>query len=153
MKTIDDLYMSTPFLARWKGEFPAGVSRPEVISGMDLFSTCLAAAQAPVPLDRVIDGMSFLHVCRGEATLPPLMLGFHYQAPNQPAQRALIRRGWKYLLDNQGQEYLFHLDKDEGETENLAAKEPERLAKMREYYEFWLKDVSGKLVKPAAAPD
>ncbi|MEK7407528.1 MAG: sulfatase-like hydrolase/transferase [Acidobacteriota bacterium] len=142
----------TPFLARWKGEFPAGVSRPEVIAGMDLFSTCLAAAQAPLPLDRAIDGVSFLHVCRGEDTLPPRMLCFNYQAPNQPAQRAMVRRGWKYLLDNKGQEYLFHLDKDEGETENLAAKEPERLAEMREYYEFWLKDVSGTLVKPAAPP-
>ena len=47
---------------------------------------------------------------------------------------------WKYLATDDG-EYLFDLSRDQRERANLAKREPERLAAMRERYAGWEKTI------------
>jgi arylsulfatase A-like enzyme len=51
-------------------------------------------------------------------------------------QRAFREGDWKYLMVD-GFEYLFNIPADERERANLAQREPERLAVMRERWLAW----------------
>jgi arylsulfatase A len=131
----------TPLVARWTGQFPAGSRVADPVAGMDLFPTALAVAGASVPRDRKIDGVNLLDVCRGKGKLRRNSLHFQYQAPKQRAQSAVIRNGWKYLMDVGGNEHLFHLSEDIGEQNNLATAQPDRLKDMKREHTAWLADV------------
>jgi arylsulfatase A-like enzyme len=131
----------TPLLARWKGRFPAGAKTSEMVAGMDLFPTCVSLAGAKLPPGHKLDGVDLLDVCQGRGKLKRDTLYFHYQAPKEPAQHAMMSQGWKYLSDAKQDEFLFHLSEDRSETKNLATAQPERLARMKRQYEAWRKDV------------
>lgn len=51
-----------PFIARWPGRIPPGVTRNQPAVMPDIFATCLAAAEVPSPTDRTIDGKNLLPV-------------------------------------------------------------------------------------------
>jgi arylsulfatase A-like enzyme len=55
---------------------------------------------------------------------------------NHRGQRALRDGDWKYLMVD-GHEYLFNIPADERERANLAQREPERLARMRDQWLAW----------------
>ncbi len=131
----------TPFIARWRGQFPAGAQAPDMVAGMDLFPTCAALAGALVPAGHKLDGVSLVEACRGKSRITRDTLYFHYKAPKGDAQKAMVQRGWKYLLDSEGKEHVFHLAEDQTESRDLAGTEAERLAAMRASYERWEKEL------------
>ena len=47
----------TPFIIRWRGKIPAGRVSNEIVHEMDTFTTFAKLAGAPVPQDRLIDGV------------------------------------------------------------------------------------------------
>jgi arylsulfatase A-like enzyme len=55
---------------------------------------------------------------------------------NHRGQRALRDGNWKYLRVD-GYDYLFDIPSDERERANKAAREPQRLAQMRDAWEAW----------------
>jgi arylsulfatase A-like enzyme len=55
---------------------------------------------------------------------------------NHRSQRAYRTGSYKYLKVDE-HEYLFNLSSDERERANLAAREPDRLARMRADWEAW----------------
>jgi arylsulfatase A-like enzyme len=59
-----------------------------------------------------------------------------YWRMNHRHQRALRQGPWKYLKVDE-HEYLFNITQDARERANLAAREPERLARMREEWLRW----------------
>ena len=56
-----------PCIIRWQGKVPAGQVCHALTVTMDLFATALAAAGAPAPAGRVIDGVDLLPVLSGKA--------------------------------------------------------------------------------------
>ena len=65
---------------------------------------------------------------------------------NHRGQRAHRDGDWKYLRVD-GHDYLFNLPQDERERANLAAREPARLAALRDAWEHWNASM------PAIPPD
>lgn len=49
--------LRVPYVMRWKGTIPAGVSSNEIVHEMDLFPTLAKFAGGKVPKDRIIDGI------------------------------------------------------------------------------------------------
>ncbi len=49
--------LRVPFVIRWPGKIPAGVSSNEIVHEMDLFTTFAEIAGGEVPDDRIIDGI------------------------------------------------------------------------------------------------
>jgi len=49
--------LRVPFLIRWPGNVPAGVTSNEIVHEMDLFATFAEIAGGDVPVDRVIDSV------------------------------------------------------------------------------------------------
>ena len=66
-----------------------------------------------------------------------------------------MRQGpWKYVRELKGQKAaaLYNLSSDPGEKQNLAGKEPERLASMQKDYAAWRKDVADGATKQPPIP-
>jgi uncharacterized sulfatase len=118
-----------PYFMKWPGHVTPGQSYDAAVHGFDIFATAAAAAGVPLPGDRRIDGVDLLPFVEGKREGVPHRELFwrsgHYQV-------ALVD-GWKLQVNERppGTEFLFDLTADPGETTNLAAREPERVAALR----------------------
>ncbi len=126
-----------PWIAHWPAVIPAGTVSTQHCMTMDWSTTLLEAGGGQADPDWPLDGVSLLHVLRDPTQRFERPL---YWRMNHRGQRALREGDWKYLQVD-GNEYLFNISKDERERANLAAREPERLARMREQWVSWNESV------------
>ena len=136
-----------PWIVRYPGVTKAGAESSELICSIDLFPTLAAAAGAKV--DHVIDGVNIVPALKGES-LKPRSLYWHY--PHYSNQGGIpsgaIREGDFKLVERyeDGRVHLYNLKTDIGEQKDLAAKFPERVAKMRARLHTWYKTVDAKFL-------
>jgi arylsulfatase A-like enzyme len=145
-----------PLLVRWPKEVKAGTVVDAPVSSPDFFPTLLEAAGAKPQPGQTLDGLSLMPLLRGGA-LPERALFWHYpHYGNQGgAPGAAIRRGdWKLIewLED-GRAELFDLAADPGEQLDLAAEQPERVAKLRAELQDWQREVGAKFPTPNPAYD
>ncbi|MDZ4761833.1 MAG: sulfatase-like hydrolase/transferase [Alphaproteobacteria bacterium] len=118
-----------PTILRWTGHLPAGSVHEFPAMAFDLTATALAAVGASRD---GLDGQNLLPHLNGESSLPP-----HDQLFWRAASQGAMREGdWK-LLKVGNDSYLFNLRTDVGETRDLAATDPQRLARMEEVFRNW----------------
>ena len=122
-----------PWIAHWPALIPEGQVSAQQCMTMDWTATVLAAAGAQADPAYPLDGVSLLPVLRSpdRTFARPL----HWRM-NHRGQRALRDGDWKYLRVD-GHDYLFYIPGDERERANLASRQPERLADMRDAWESW----------------
>jgi len=125
----------TPLLAWWPGTVPAGRVSDEVVSALDLLPTFATLAGAKAPQDRIIDGRDFAPLLRGEAgARSPRGAFFYYTQDHLDAVRAgrwklfVGRRPWTGDAANVRE--LYDLDRDIGETTNVADRNPDVVARL-----------------------
>jgi arylsulfatase A-like enzyme len=121
-----------PMILRWPGKVEAGgvCKAPGIL--MDVTPTLLAAAGvAPGP---GMDGLNLLESDGGLSDTRTLYWRIDLPTVREDwvarAQRAVRRGPWKYLWDG-GFEFLYDLDSDPGERENLGYRRPEILDELR----------------------
>jgi arylsulfatase A-like enzyme len=145
-----------PLLVRWPGMIKPGLVVSTPVSSPDFFPTLLEAAAAKPAPGQKIDGVSLLPLLQGKA-LSERALFWHYpHYGNQgSAPAAAIRRGpWKLIhWAEDDRVELFRLDQDPGETVDLAAREPQRVASLRAELTGWQRDVGAKFPVPNPAYD
>jgi arylsulfatase A-like enzyme len=100
---------------------------------MDWSATLLEAGGARADPQYPLDGVSLMPTLRQPADNVRRPL---YWRMNHRGQRALRDGDWKYLRVD-GNDYLFNIPADARERANLAPREPQRLAAMREAWEQW----------------
>lgn len=142
-----------PLLVRWPQVAVPGSVIATPVCSPDFFPTLLAAAGVAPAADQRLDGANFLPLLAGE-TWPERALCWHYpHYGNQGgAPGAAIRLGrWKLIewLED-GRIELFDLDADPGETQDLAAREPARVAQLQARLHAWQQEVGA--VFPAPNP-
>jgi arylsulfatase A-like enzyme len=94
----------------------------------DIFATAAAAAGAPLPDDRMVDGVDLLPFVRGEATGVPHRELFWRSG----ASRAALVDGWKLSVsDPPGRRWLFDLRADPTEQRDVSAEHPEKVAALK----------------------
>jgi arylsulfatase A len=122
-----------PCIVRWPGRIRPGTVCREPLVSMDLFALALRAAGAELPRDRVIDGRDPTATLAGEAPSPHPFLCFQW------GDRSAIRNGRYKLLRNQPDEpfQLYDLVDDLGETQDIAADQPEVVAALARRLEQW----------------
>jgi arylsulfatase A-like enzyme len=122
-----------PWIAHWPDVIAAGGVTEQQCMTMDWSATMLDAARVDADPGHPLDGVSLLGMLRdpSKAFRRPL----HWRM-NHRGQRAMRDGNWKYLRVD-GHDYLFDIPSDERERANKAAREPERLAQMREAWEAW----------------
>ncbi len=120
-------------LARWPGEITAGTAIDEPLWSPDLMVACARLGEAELPTDRTLDGQDPLPVLTDGASSPHRSLSFTYR------RHAALRMGaWKIVRTQPDQPWqLFNLKHDLGESNDLAAKEPERAERLAAEFARW----------------
>lgn len=128
-----------PFFVVWPGKLPAGkVYEPPVIA-LDILPTALAVANEQSDIQ--LDGVDLIPYLNDENSAVPHETLFWRFGP----QKAVRKSQWK-LVDwrdlgakTQSGWQLYDLDKDIGETTNLATQHPEIVAELSEAWDRWNK--------------
>ncbi|MDG1959035.1 MAG: sulfatase-like hydrolase/transferase [Candidatus Binatia bacterium] len=117
-----------PFFIKWPGHLTPGTVVEAPVHHFDLYSTAAAAAGAPLPSDRVVDGVDLVPFATGERTGAPHESLFWRSGTSQTA----IVNGWKLnVSDPPGRDWLFDLSVDPNERDDLSATNPEKLAQLK----------------------
>jgi arylsulfatase A-like enzyme len=132
-----------PFVVRWPGKIPSGVTYAQPVSSLDIFATMAALNQlAPAP-ERPLDGVNLVPFLRGENPAAPherIYLRMFDQG------RYAMREGDFKLVKNgpTQPDELYNLAEDISEKNDLAAAQPERLARLQAVYQAW----NAQLIEP-----
>lgn len=156
-----------PFVARWPGRIPKGAVGHLPAMTIDLLPTLARLAGAPVSAERIIDGRDMWPLLAGErdAEAPHDALYFFWGN-----ELHAIRSGrWKLHLPHPYQSLelagsdgnpgkyarkeielsLFDLEKDPGETANVAEQNPTIVKRLQEYAERAREDLGDSLTNRA----
>jgi arylsulfatase len=125
--------ISSPLIAHWPEGMTASPGSITRQPGhlIDLMATFIDIGNATYPArmgDRVMDplqGKSLLPIFRGETRVPHETLYFHFGT-----DRALRQGDWKLVSAKLGRWELYNLSEDRTELNDLAASQPQRVAKM-----------------------
>ncbi len=119
-----------PFLAAWPGVIPAGKVYHEPVISLDVAATAVALAGLVMPEE--LDGVNLIPYLKGEKSAPPHEYLF-WRFWDQTA----VRSGkWKFLKAGE-YEFLFDLEPDGVESENLIHQYPEKAAELKGVLEDW----------------
>ena len=130
--------LHSPFFMKWPAVLPAGGTVDTPVSHIDVFSTAAAAAGAPLPDDRVIDGVDLIPYATGRAEGDAHDALFWRSGDLQ----VVMADGWKLQVDGrQGKHWLFHLDTDPTEKKNRAEAEPERVRELQKRLDAFNQEV------------
>ena len=128
-----------PFVVSWPGTLQPGRYERPVIQ-LDVAPTALAAAGIPTE-DAGFDGVDILPHLTGRIAAEPhatLFWRFGAQMAIRRGDWKLVRWGPTEKLDaNETWPKLFHLAVDPGETRDLAAHEPARVAELEAAWGVW----------------
>jgi arylsulfatase A-like enzyme len=130
--------MREPCVMWWPGAIPAGVTNADLTCTMDLFVTAAKLAGGKVPADRPIDGYDISATMFGKGPSPRDVMYFY-----RDEQFYAVRKGpWKaHFVTRPGYgpdkpvphdpPLLYHLGRDPGEQFDVAAKNPEVVAELK----------------------
>ncbi|MBL0418717.1 sulfatase-like hydrolase/transferase [Ramlibacter sp. AW1] len=122
-----------PWIAHWPAVIPAGSVSAQHCMTMDWSATVLQAARAAPDAEYPLDGQSLLQVLQSPGVQFDRPMFWRMKHRDQRAHRS---GDWKYLRVD-GHDYLFDVTTDARERANLAGRDPERLARMRQAWEAW----------------
>ncbi len=138
-----------PFIFHWPAKIKQGSQADTPIIAMDLFPTLSEIAGAPLPTDRVYDGVSIMPILNGQPIERSADTPFYYY--NCENLQAVRRGDWKLHLPREEKQLPFwegrkgfgalkkpvlhNLKSDESETTNVAADNPEIVQQLTELAE------------------
>lgn len=130
--TVYEGGIRVPFVMRWPGRLKPGVVDTPVIS-LDVFPTAAALAGAPVPKN--LDGVDLMPFLTGKSKQPPHPV-LHWRAGGG-ATWAIREGRYKLLQPRNGPMALYDLDKDIGETADIAESDPGLVRRLLASHEAW----------------
>ncbi len=138
-----------PAIARWPETIPAACTSDEPIQTIDWSATILHLAGATAPEDRPLDGVNLMPVLTERESLGHRPLFFRRALDphrnNVNPQRAVRYGAWKYIDTPDGDRFLFHLNDDPGEAQNVIDNHPKLAARLRGMLDDWEEDVDPPL--------
>lgn len=140
-----------PFIMSWKGSLQEGVTYSHPVSTLDLYPTLCAATFTKIPENKKLDGVNLLPYLKGGYDEEPHKYLFWYAN-----RMGAVRMGkWKMLIEDD-KHYLFDLDKDKGETDNVMMKNKEIMLEMLDAYFRFRNEMPAyrnPFVRPIDIPD
>jgi len=123
-----------PYIVRWTGTLPAGKEFTGLVSTLDIYATAAVAAGAKCSAN--LDGVDILPFLRDQKSGDPHEALFWrwLDFPKDPL-RAMRSGPWRLLLGKTDQ--LYNLANDPGETKDLAAENPEKVATLKAMFNRW----------------
>lgn len=134
--------INVPFMMKWKGKIPSGLTYDKPVISLDFFATSAVIAQAPLPSDRVYDGVNLLPFVLNEPQKSPHKSLFWRSGYN----KAIRQGNWKLIIDEKNKiTRLYDLNEDISEKKDLSAQKPELVKSLQKEYLEW----EAQLAKPA----
>jgi len=125
-----------PCIVRWPGKVPAGVTSDEFLTSLEIFPTLCAATDSKSPPGVILDGFDMLPVLQGKIKSPRKEMFW---------QRRLDKGArvghWKWVESARGNG-LFDLSKDLAEKNDLSKERPDILAKLKNRFQNWKKEMN-----------
>lgn len=145
-----------PLIISWPGVVKPGSTCQQPVISMDLLPTLTEAAGVDLQQNRKIDGLSLLPLLKQTGSLPRKTFYWHfphYWWGTHVQPYSIIRDGdWKLIHWYQNNQFeLYNIKKDIGETSDLAAEMPEKVAELKKKLDVWLKETGAKM--PVKNPD
>jgi arylsulfatase A-like enzyme len=117
-----------PYFMRWPARIPPGSRFAAPVHHFDVYASAAAAAGAPLPTDRELDGVDLLPFVRGEAEGKPHDRLFWRQGH----YRVVLADGWKLQRTARPERvWLFNLESDPTEQRDVAAEHPAKVAELQ----------------------
>ena len=149
-----------PMIVRWPGVVKPGAVCNTPISSIDFYSTILDMAGLEDIPGHQPDGISFVPLLKGATTFERNALFWHFPhyiiglPGHWGTPCAAIRKGHVKLIKFfGGYSELYDLEKDLGETANLAEAMPERARALERELDVWIEHVQAQLPAPNKAYD
>lgn len=144
-----------PLIVKYPPLVSPGTVCSEPAISYDFYPTFVDLAEGTLPENQTIDGLSLKPVLKNpETRLDRNALYWHYPHYHHDRPAGSIReRDWKLIeyLDGTGDIELYHLAKDIGETDNLAASKAGRAADLKKKLQQWRQRVIARMPIPNPA--
>lgn len=128
--------LRVPMIAHWPGRIPRGLVSTEFLSTAEFLPTFAAVGGAATPKGVKLDGFNMLPVLEGKAK--SRRTEFFWQRRNEKAARA---GEWKWIESERGGG-LFNLSTDIGEKNDLSREKPDVLARVKDRWAAWRKEMN-----------
>jgi arylsulfatase A len=148
--TVYEGGVRVPAIFRWPGKIPAGTVCGVMLSHLDIAPLCLSLAGLPPHAGRVIDGKDPLPALRGQTQESPHpFLAFDYNH-----HQGLRSGDWKIVRPGRDKPWeLYNLARDIGESDNLAASNPNQLQQLLATFQAWETQVQTDASPPSPKPE
>ncbi|PQO43259.1 arylsulfatase [Blastopirellula marina] len=150
----DEGGVRVPFFVHWKGKIVPGRDVDRIAGHIDVYPTIAALAGAPLPEGQV-GGRSLLPLVENEQADWKDRYLFTHQGrwptgaePNDYQWKNFAVRNQKYRLV--GEEALFDMEADPGQTTNVIDQHPDVAAAMKSAYDAWWKGTRPMMVNETA---
>jgi arylsulfatase A-like enzyme len=158
-----------PFIARYPGQIPAGKTSDELLATIDVLPTCVNLAGGEVPADRPIDGKDVWQVLSQPGTKSPRVELLYYwdnglEAVRNGQYKLHFPHAYRSLQQAPGKDgqpagyvqaktelALYDLEKDPGEKQNIADKNPNVVEQLKELADRARKDLGDSLTMQAGS--
>lgn len=144
--------LRTPLMIRWPGRVLPTIDSEHLASSLDIVPTVLTAIGAAVPAEA--RGLNLLDpaAVASRETLFGEIYDHDATYPTRPAEtleyRWIVSGDWKLIVPEgkyAGDDLeLFQVSRDPGEQTNLAAREPARVAELRQRLDAWWTPSAGR---------
>ncbi|MDJ1467722.1 sulfatase-like hydrolase/transferase [Xanthocytophaga flava] len=133
--------INVPYVVKWKGHIPEGITDNRPVSSLDIFATASAVSGSALPSGRKYDGVNLIPFLAKPDSATPHETLFWRAGSNKA-----VRKGeWKLVMNEKDNiTALYNLIKDKEEKHNLAASYPEKVKDLQKTLNEWEKG----LVKP-----
>lgn len=146
-----------PLIVKYPPLAKAGSVCSEPTITYDFYPTLVDFAGGKLPAHQTIDGLSLRPLLADpNAKLARNALHWHYPHYHHDRPAGSIReRDWKLIeyLDGTGDIELYHISQDIGETKNLAAERPGRVADLKQKLKVWRQDTLARMPLPNPSYD
>jgi len=126
-----------PAIVRWPGKIKENTITTQVVTTFDWTATILSVAKAEADPKFPLDGIDVMPIMMGKNKETDRTLFWRIFQRNQ--HKAMRDGKWKYFQDEKGNEYLFDLDADPKEENDLKGQEPGVFTKLKKKYGEWEK--------------
>ncbi|TLX72771.1 sulfatase [Labilibacter sediminis] len=146
--------MRVPYIFKWPGIIKANSVCHEPIHGIDLYPTCLDAANVIPQKDYILDGLSLMPCLTSEGQdkldrdalywYYPKCAGYNPKTDKwRDTWRNVIRMRDYKLIENIefGTVELYNLKEDIGETNDLSTNMPDKVKELQSYLKRWKKSI------------
>ena len=125
-----------PALVSYPKVLPQGTSSNEFLSSLEVLPTLLSLAKVKNKENVILDGFNMLPVLKGEKPSPRDRIFW-----KRRQTKAMRFQNYKYIEDG-SKVYLYNLEKDISEKNNLIFQEPEALKSCQIFLQQWIQEMN-----------